>query len=63
MSKESDETEIERWESPAVISEIAQEHVDMWNGYKEAQREVLAGSAELKAQPSSEAARKEAAVT
>jgi hypothetical protein len=36
MIEESDETEIERWKNSAVISEIAQDHVDMWNGYKEA---------------------------
>jgi hypothetical protein len=36
MSKESDGTEIERWKNSTVISEIAQEHVGMWNGYKEA---------------------------
>ena len=42
MSKESDETEIERWKSSTIISEIAQEHVDMWNGYKEASKaEIL----------------------
>jgi hypothetical protein len=35
MTEESDETEIERWKNSAIILEIAQEHVDMWNGYKE----------------------------
>ena len=42
MSKESDATEIERWKSLTIISEIAQEHVDMWNGYKGASKaEIL----------------------
>jgi hypothetical protein len=42
MSEESDETEIERWKSLAIISEIAQEHKDMWCSYKEASKaEIL----------------------
>jgi hypothetical protein len=38
MSEGSDETEIERWKGLAIISAIAQEHVDMWNSIKGSQK-------------------------
>ena len=36
MTEESEEAKIERWKKPTIIGEIAQEHVDMWNGCKDA---------------------------
>jgi hypothetical protein len=41
MSEESDETEIERWKNSAIILETAQDHVDMWNGYKRATKSEI----------------------
>ena len=36
MTEEREKEDIERWKNQTIIGEIAQEHVDMWNGSKDA---------------------------
>ena len=38
MTEEREKEDIERWKNQTIIGEIAQEHVDMWNGSKDASK-------------------------